>query len=174
MSGRLADVIALPTSPDLRVLLIALVAAGKSLVFGYFPRFTPAAPTCAVLVEGTGGVTGPSPMADGISYYRKSRSASCSLSAGLLLRTFNHLTQLRSGVDATNVVTGTMSLQDARYRTSESINTLFTRSLERIARLPGVEHAAVALSLPYERPLNNGWRFDDEPGPLREPSRSLT
>jgi predicted permease len=172
ISGRLAGVIALPTSPDLRVLLIALAGAlGTSLVFGLFPAFHASRTDVrGMLIEGAGAVAGPSrrwptrilvvsQVALGIVLV---------VGAGLLLRTFNHLTQLRSGVDPTNVVTGTMSLQDARYRTSESINTLFTRSLERIARLPGVEHAAVALSLPYERALNNGWRFDDEPGPPRE------
>ena len=55
-----------------------------------------------------------------------------------------------------------MSLQDARYRTPDAVNALFDRSLNRIRQLPGVADAAIALSLPYERALNNGWRFDGE------------
>jgi len=172
ISGRLAETIALPTTPDLRVLLIASAAAlGTSLVFGLFPALHASRTDVRrMLVEGAGSVAGPSrrwptrilvvsQVALGIVLV---------VGAGLLLRTFNHLTQLRSGVDATNVVAGTMSLYDARYRTSDSINRLFTRSLERIAAMPGVEHAAVALSLPYERTLNNGWRFDGDPGPRPE------
>ncbi len=171
-SAQLAEVTALPTTPDLRVLLIASAAAlGTSLVFGLFPAFHASRTDVrSMLAEGAGGIAGASrrwptrilvvsQVALGIVLV---------VAAGLLLRTFNHLTQLRSGVDATNVVAGTMSLYDARYRTSDSINTLFTRSLERIAAMPGVEHAAVALSLPYERTLNNGWRFDDDPGPRPE------
>ncbi|HKF65566.1 MAG TPA: FtsX-like permease family protein, partial [Vicinamibacterales bacterium] len=65
-------------------------------------------------------------------------------------------------VDETNVTTATMSLQDARYRRAAAVNDLFTRSLSRIAQLPGVEQTAVALSLPYERALNTNWRFDGD------------
>jgi len=39
------------------------------------------------------------------------------------------------------------------------MNLLYTRTLDRIRRIPGVESAAVALTLPYERPLNNGFRM---------------
>jgi predicted permease len=177
ISGQLAETIALPTTPDLRVLLIASAAAlGTSLLFGLFPALHASRTDVrSMLLEGAGSVAGRSrrwptrilvvsQVALGIVLV---------VGAGLLLRTFDYLTQLRSGVDATNVVTATMSLQDARYRTSDSINTLFTRSLERIGQTPGVEHAAVALSLPYERTLNNGWRFDDDPG-LRPEAITLT
>jgi predicted permease len=177
ISGQLAETIALPTTPDLRVLLIASAAAlGTGLLFGLFPALHASRTDVReMLIEGAGSVAGRSrrwptrilvvsQVALGIVLV---------VGAGLLLRTFSYLTQLRSGVDPTNVVTGTMSLQDARYRTSNSINTLFTRSLERIGHLPGVEHAAVALSLPYERTLNNSWRFDDDPG-LRPEAITVT
>jgi len=74
--------------------------------------------------------------------------------AGLLIRTFAHLSGLNPGFDAHNVITAQLSLQDARYATSESVNRLFEKSLTRMRELPGVESAAVALSLPYERALN--------------------
>ena len=138
ISGQLAETIALPTTPDLRVLLIASAAAlGTSLLFGLFPALHASRTDVrGMLIEGAGGVAGRSrrwptrilvvsQVALGIVLV---------VGAGLLLRTFNYLTQLRSGVDPTNVVAGTMSLQDARYRTSDSINTLFTRSLERIGQ----------------------------------------
>ena len=172
VSARLDDVLALQTGPDLRVLLIASAAAlGTSVVFGLFPALQASRTDVrGMLADAGGAIAGParrwptrilvvSQVALGIVLV---------VAAGLLLRTFNHLTQLPSGVDATNVVTGTMSLQDARYQTADSINTLFTQSIERIGHMPGVEHAAVALSLPYERALNQGWRFDGEPGPRPE------
>jgi predicted permease len=172
ISKQLADTVALPTTPDLRVLLIALSAAlGTSLLFGLFPALHASRTDVrAMLVDGGGSVAGRSrrwptrilvvsQVALGIVLV---------VAAGLLLRTFNNLMRLRPGVEATNVVAGTLSLQDARYGTPERINALFARSLELIARLPGVEHAAVALSLPYERTLNNGWRFDGEAAPRPE------
>lgn len=81
--------------------------------------------------------------------------------AGLLIRTFAHLRGLNPGFDAQNVITAQLSLQDARYATSQAVNRLFDRSLARIRELPGVESAAVTISLPYERALNSGFQRVD-------------
>ena len=77
---------------------------------------------------------------------------------GLLIRTFAHLRGLNPGFDARHVIAARLSLQDARYATSQRVNRLFEQSLTHIRELPGVESAAVALSLPYERALNTGFR----------------
>jgi len=79
--------------------------------------------------------------------------------AGLLLKTFDRLMHQRPGFDSTHVMSATLSLQDARYATAERVNQLFDRSLEGMRGTPGVESAAVALTLPYERALNMGGRF---------------
>ena len=79
--------------------------------------------------------------------------------AGLLLKTFDRLMHQRPGFDSTHVMSATLSLQDARYATAERVNQLFDRSLEGMRGTPGVENAAVALTLPYERALNMGGRF---------------
>jgi len=81
--------------------------------------------------------------------------------AGLLIRSFSYLVSQRPGFDGTNVKTATLSLQDARYRDAERVNQLFTQTLERMRSAPGVQNAAVALTLPYERPLNNGFRWSE-------------
>ena len=82
--------------------------------------------------------------------------------AGLLIRTFAHLRGLNPGFDAQNVITAQLSLQDARYATSQAVNRLFDRSLARIRDYPhGVESAAVTISLPYERALNSGFQRVD-------------
>ena len=78
--------------------------------------------------------------------------------AGLLIRTFTYLRGLNPGFDASHVITAQLSLQDARYSTSQRVNRLFDESLARMRELPGVESAAVTLSLPYERALNNGFK----------------
>ena len=76
--------------------------------------------------------------------------------AGLLIRTFAHLRGLNPGIDTQHVITAQLSLQDARYTTAEQVNRLFDRSLASIGSLPGVEAAAVTLTLPYEQALNVG------------------
>ena len=78
--------------------------------------------------------------------------------AGLLIRTFTHLRGLNPGFDAHNTIAAQLSLQDARYATNARVNRLFDQSLARIRELPGVESAAVTISLPYERALNGGFK----------------
>jgi predicted permease len=79
--------------------------------------------------------------------------------AGLLLRTFEHLMNLRAGFDSAHVMTATLSLQDARYRSAAKVNQLFDRTIDNMRRVAGVENAAVCLTLPYERALNEGARW---------------
>jgi predicted permease len=81
--------------------------------------------------------------------------------AGLLVRTFSNLSRLNPGFDPENVLTASISLHDARYDTSATVNRLFEQSLDRIRELPGIEYAAVSLRLPYERGLNIGFRLED-------------
>ncbi len=78
--------------------------------------------------------------------------------AGLLLRSFAHLTAGGPRIDTTNVIAATLPLQDVRYSTMASVNELFDRTLTAIKALPGIDSAAVALSLPYERGLNLPFR----------------
>jgi len=85
------------------------------------------------------------------------------ISAGLLLRTFVHLRNQNPGFDAGDVVTASVSLQDARYRDPAKVNYLFTETLRKVRAIPGVQGAGVALGLPYERLLNNGFSKIEDP-----------
>jgi predicted permease len=75
--------------------------------------------------------------------------------AGLFLHTFLHLWNLNPGFDPNHVMTAKFSLQDARYVTAEQMTQLYDKVFVRLHDTPGIEAAAVALSLPYERALNN-------------------
>lgn len=81
--------------------------------------------------------------------------------AGLLIRTLIHLQTLPRGFDPTNVVTASLSLDDARYRNAAAFQNLLDRSVTEMRKIPGVEDAAVGLSLPYERGLNDGVKIPD-------------
>jgi predicted permease len=74
--------------------------------------------------------------------------------AGLLLRTFSGLWNASPGFNPDHVVTARFSLQDARYADIDAARRLFSQGVERLRAIPGVESAAVTLSLPYERALN--------------------
>jgi putative ABC transport system permease protein len=80
---------------------------------------------------------------------------------GLLVRTFANLNALEPGFDASNLVTASVSLQDARYQDADVVNRLVDESLRRLRDMPAVESAAVSLQSPYTRLLNWGFRFSD-------------
>ena len=81
--------------------------------------------------------------------------------AGLLIRSLIHLETLPPGFDASNVMTAKLSLDDARYRDASAFHNLIERSVSAMQQIPGVEGAAVGLSVPYERGLNDGVKVLD-------------
>ena len=83
--------------------------------------------------------------------------------AGLLVRTLVHLQTLEPGFDATNVMTAQASLDDARYHNAQSFQRLLQQSIAAMKNIPGVESAAMGLSLPFERGLNDGFHVVDGP-----------
>ncbi len=154
-----------PIAIDGRVLAAMMsVAILTSLVFGLLPALaTSRLDIRSVLVEGGRGVSGGRRRwwRTGLVVCEVALSLVLLVSAGLLVRTLSYLNGLHPGFDPHNVLTAQVSLQDARYRTETEVNGLFTRTLDRVRRIPGVESAAVALTLPYERPLNDGFRLLD-------------
>jgi predicted permease len=162
--SRLETLFGSPIALDPRVLLVSGVGALlTSIVFGLFPAIQSSRADIRPILGESGGAT----VAGAASRWPRrtlvvTQVALCValvVGAGLLVRTLRHLTQLRPGFEAANVITATLSLQDARYETNERVNQLFDRSLDGIRQVPGVERAAVALTLPYERALNQGFRF---------------
>src|SRR6185437_10411473 len=71
-----------------------------------------------------------------------------------LVRTLVHLETLPPGFDPHNVVTATASLDEACYHSQSNFLSLLNESIAAMKRIPGVENAAVGLSVPYERSLN--------------------
>jgi predicted permease len=154
-----------PIQMDVRVMAAMMgVAVLTSLVFGLVPALqTTRIDIRSVLTEGGRGMAG--------GRRRWSRNALVAaevalslvllVGAGLLTKTLSYLNGLTPGFDTRNVIAAEASLEDARYATSTAVNKLFTQSLDQIRRIPGVQSAAVALTLPYERPLNYGFRILD-------------
>jgi predicted permease len=154
-----------PIEMDARVLLAMLgIAALTSLFFGLAPALqTSRLDIRSVLIEAGRGVAGGRRRWWGNALVAAEVALSLVLlvGAGLMLRTLSYLDGLNPGFDTRSVISAEVSLQDARYKTSAAVNRLYTGSLERIRHIAGVESAAVALTLPYERPLNDGFRILD-------------
>ena len=76
--------------------------------------------------------------------------------SGLLIRTLIHLQTLPPGFNPTGIMTAKASLDDVRYHDPANLRKLLNESVEAMRQIPGVQHAAVGLSLPYERSLIMG------------------
>ena len=58
-------------------------------------------------------------------------------------------------------MTARASLDDVRYHDAAAFRKLLSGSTSAMLRIPGVQHSAVGLSLPYERALNDGVTLSD-------------
>jgi predicted permease len=83
--------------------------------------------------------------------------------AGLLVRTLVYLRTLPPGFNPENVMVAKASLDDARYNDRASFLKLLDQSTAAMQNIPGVESAAVGLSVPYERGLNYAVKIGDGP-----------
>jgi macrolide transport system ATP-binding/permease protein len=83
--------------------------------------------------------------------------------AGLLIRTLVHLQTLPPGFNAAGVMTAKASLDDGRYHDPAAFNKLLDSSILAMKQIPGVANAAVGLTLPYERTLNDSVTMHDGP-----------
>jgi predicted permease len=81
--------------------------------------------------------------------------------SGLLIRTLIHLETLPPGFNSAGVMTAKASLDDARYADRAAFQKLMNRSITAMRQIPGVRNAAVGLTLPYERTLNDSVTLRD-------------
>ncbi len=96
--------------------------------------------------------------------------------AGLTLKSFWRAQQEPLGFDPHGVVAMTVALPQARYDKDEKVNAFFTRLLERVSALPGVDSAAIGSNVPFD---DNEWDSsfhltgapEDPPG--QEPSAEI-
>jgi predicted permease len=76
--------------------------------------------------------------------------------SGLLIRTLVRLETLPPGFNPNGVMTAKASLDDVRFHDAAAFRKLLEESTAAMRQIPGVQNAAVGLSLPYERALIDG------------------
>jgi macrolide transport system ATP-binding/permease protein len=81
--------------------------------------------------------------------------------AGLLIRTLIHLETMSPGFDSDGVLTAKASLDDIRYRDPAVFRKVLAQSVTAMRQIPGVQYAAVGLTLPYERALIDSATISD-------------
>jgi putative ABC transport system permease protein len=77
------------------------------------------------------------------------------ISAGLVVRSFGKLLDVRPGFDPANVVTLRLSLPATQYNNATKIAAFYDDLLPRISSLPGVVHAASAFQTPFTQGGDN-------------------
>ena len=148
---------------DGRVLCFTLgISIGTSLLFGMLPalaifRMDPAAVLGQRTVAGSRG----SRARQVLIATEVALTVILLAGSGLLIRSLIHLQNLPPGFDAHNVLTAQASLDQADYHDPARFATLMRESVAAMQRIPGVTNAAVGLSLPYQRGLNNGITIKD-------------
>jgi predicted permease len=147
-----------PVQLDFRVMAVMLaISLATSILFGLFPALEATSMDLrSALAEGGRAGAGSRRQwkRQALVFAEIALGVVLVVAAGLLVRTLAHFMNLNPGFNADHVMTASLSLQDARYKSASSVTRLFRESLARIREVPGVESAAVMLSLPYEQALN--------------------
>src|SRR5262249_12315864 len=86
--------------------------------------------------------------------------------AGLLIRSFLRLQRVNPGFNTGGILTALISLPEARYSAEASRATFFRGLLERAHNLPGVQAAAISMSLPPDLlAMTNPYTVEGRPLP---------
>ena len=81
--------------------------------------------------------------------------------SGLLIRSLIHLETLPPGFNPNGVMVAKASLDDVRYHDPATFRQLLRESIAAMRQIPGVQNAAVGLTLPFERAVNDGVTISD-------------
>jgi len=77
------------------------------------------------------------------------------ISAGLLVRSFSKVLDVKPGFDAQNVLTLRMSLPNAQYDKATKVAAFYDNVIARVTALPGVVHAGAAYQTPFTPGADN-------------------
>jgi putative ABC transport system permease protein len=83
--------------------------------------------------------------------------------AAIMNRGFSRMLERPTGWDTTRVLTAVLPVPETRYPTGDKRMELFRRIEDKLALLPGVEHAALATSLPLFNYTSDRQVFLDAP-----------
>ena len=94
--------------------------------------------------KGTSGGFRGRRMRDGVVVMEVALSLTLLIGAGLLMRSFVALREVRLGVQADHIFTAVLQLPADRYATAEQVTAFLQPLLARVRALPGVVHAAAS------------------------------
>jgi len=94
--------------------------------------------------------------------------------AGLLIRTLFALQSVNPGFNSAFIMTALISLPDERYPKAPQVISFYEQLLERLRNSPGIENAAISLSLPPNLlELTNPFHIEGHPDVPGEPAPAV-
>jgi putative ABC transport system permease protein len=128
------------------------VALLSGLAFGVIPAFWIGrrAPATAIKEGGRGGghTRRVGRLGNALVIGEVALALMLTVGAGLLLHSFWRLRQVSPGFDSRNVLTVSLGVSGAKYRTGAAVGAFYDETLRRMRALPGVENAAATSSVP--------------------------
>jgi putative ABC transport system permease protein len=82
--------------------------------------------------------------------------------AGLMTRSFIRAIEVRPGFDPVHLVTFSVGVPDARYRTSLSVLNFDERMLDQLREVPGVASAGASMRLPLEATMRMSFTVEEQ------------
>jgi putative ABC transport system permease protein len=88
------------------------------------------------------------------------------IGAGLLIKSFQRLSQTSPGFDAQGVLTASVTLPSVKYPEDRQQIEFYRQVVERVSQIPGVESAGAIRPLPYSNDgITTGFTVDGMPDP---------
>jgi putative ABC transport system permease protein len=140
------------------------------ILFGLIPALQAGEVDVHETLKETGrGVTGRSWLRNSLVVAEVATTLVLLICAGLMIRSFYLLNKVNPGFSYEHLTSFSVALPEKKYDTIEKSTAFYTRLLENIRALPGVENAAAASGLPLG---NNGWQtgfvIEGQPPPPRD------
>ncbi|MYH49761.1 MAG: ABC transporter permease [Gammaproteobacteria bacterium] len=149
---------------DLRVLMFtAALTLGSGVLFGFVPALRASRPDIYARTR-RGGPQGR--LASSLVAVQIAMALVLLVGAGLLVRSFQQLSDAELGFDPEGVLTMTLALPGARYADSDSRISYYESLLDRLEREPGITSVGATSSLPLGGTDGDAeFRIEGEPPP---------
>src|SRR5439155_18380931 len=134
----------------------AIVALLAGIAFGLAPAWQASRPELqeALKDTGRGSTSGRARLRHGLVVAEVAVTLLLLIGAGLLLRSFHQLQQVKAGFGFERVLSFQIGLPERKYPTPERIIAFYQSLLEKLRVLPGVQTAEVTSRIPLE---GGGW-----------------
>ena len=147
-----------------RVLLFTLgITVLTGFICGLLPAFKASRPDLHNVLKGASGKAtadrAQNRLRNALVVVEVALSLVLLIGAGLMMRSFLHLSSVPPGYEPKNLIAATLSLPPQRYSTLEQEEEFFSNLKNNLAATPGIESATAAMGVP---PQGGGIRFNLE------------